>query len=744
MQLESTMSLLQIMARVSRWLALALLLVAQASLAAEQARPRIGLVLSGGGARGAAHVGVLKVLDEMKIPIDAVAGTSMGAVVGGLYASGMSGAEVEELLRSVNWRDAFRDRPPRAELGYRRKQDDRNFLVRYSLGLRANGVVLPRGLVQGQKLEQVLRNATLPVAEVRNFDRLPIPFRAIATDLESGEAVCMESGDLVTAMRSSLSAPGVFEPAQRDGRLLVDGGLVDNLPIDIARSMHVDMLIVVDVSFPLFVRDELNSPLDVTNQAFAIMIRARTQEQRAKLHASDIVIEPSLGRFTSGDFSRVPQALRAGEEAARLLAEKLRPLSVSDADYRQYLAQRNPRELNTPLLEFIRVSPESQQYASLVQARMKDLLGKPLNQEVVKQRLSSLYALDLFESIDYNLVDTAGRSGLELSLRRKRSGPNYVRVGLNLEDDFEGNSRYNAAVRLIMTELNSRGGEWLTDLQVGDNLKVFTELYQPWSLASRYFVAPRLEAQERSVFARQGPDRIGEVRVRTSEVGLDLGRELSSWGEVRLGLQRGMGRSNVLIGDQSLPTDEFQRGGFFLRFAYDKLDNIFFPRRGQLFEFESRWERGGLGADQNFETYSASWLIARSSGRNTLIFSTDLGTTSDDLTTPENFFSVGGFLNLSGLPPGLLAGPHFAVGRLIYYRQIGRGGAGVLDFPAYIGASLEAGNVWQDRDDASFGGLRKDASLFFGIDSPLGPVYVGAGFDEGGGRAFYLFLGRTF
>ena len=735
------MSLLQIMAR---WSVLLLLCVAQTTLAAEQPRPRIGLVLSGGAARGAAHVGVLKVLDEMHIPVDAVAGTSMGAVVGGLYSSGMSGAEMEALLRSVNWRDAFRDRPPRQDLGYRRKQDDRNFLVRYSLGLRSEGVVLPRGLVQGQKLEQVLRNATLPVAQIRRFDELPIPFRAVATDLESGERVCMESGDLATAMRGSLSAPGVFEPAQREGRLLVDGGLVDNLPIDIARSMNVDRLIVVDVSFPLFVRDELNTPIDVTNQAFAIMIRSRTLEQRAKLKPEDIVIEPELGRLTSSDFTKVPQAVRAGEQAARLMAKQLQALALGDAEYQQYLAQRNPRELTKPVVDFIRVTPESQQYSDLVQARMDDLQGQPLDQEVVKDRLSSLYALDLFESIDYNLVDDDGRNGLELNLRRKRAGPNYVRVGLNLEDDFEGNSRYNAAVRLIMTELNSRGAEWLTDLQVGDNLKIFSELYQPWSLASRYFVAPRFEAQERSVFARQGTDRIGEFRVRTVEGGLDFGRELSSWGELRVGLQRGTGRSNVLVGDQTLPTDEFERGGFFLRFAYDKLDSIFFPRKGQLFEFESRWERAGLGADQNFETYSASFLIARSLGRNTLIFSTDLGTTSDDLTTPENFFSVGGFLNLSGLPPGLLAGPHFAVGRLIYYRQIGRGGSGVLDFPAYIGASIEAGNVWQDRDDASFGGLRKDASLFFGVDSPLGPVYLGAGFDEGGGRAFYLFLGRTF
>jgi NTE family protein len=267
------------------------------------------LVLSGGGARGAAHVGVLKVLEQMHVPIDAIAGTSMGAVVGGLYASGMSAAEIESLLRSVNWQDAFQDRPPRAELGYRRKQDDRNFLVRFAFGLTEKGVVLPQGFVQGQKLEQVLRNATLPVSEIQDFNRLPVPFRAVATDLETGAAVVLKSGDLVTAMRASMSAPGVFAPAQRDGRLLIDGGIVDNLPIDVARAMGVDVLIVVDVSFPLYERDELTSPLEVTNQAFAILIRSRTQEQRAKLAANDIVIDPKLPHFASTDFGRVPQEL---------------------------------------------------------------------------------------------------------------------------------------------------------------------------------------------------------------------------------------------------------------------------------------------------------------------------------------------------------------------------------------------------------------------------------------------------
>jgi NTE family protein len=729
-------------------------LCATSAIAAESPRPRVGLVLSGGGARGAAHVGVLKVLDEMRVPVDAIAGTSMGAVVGGLYASGMSAQDIEKLISSVNWQDAFQDRPPRAELGFRRKQDDRNFLVRYALGIREGRFVLPGGLVQGQKLEQVLRTATLPVADVQNFDRLPIPFRAIATDLESGEAVLMDSGDLVTAMRASMSAPGVFSPAQRDGRLLVDGGLVENLPIDAAKQMGVDLLIVVDVSFPLYVRDELRSPLEVTNQAFAIMIRRHTLEQRARLGAKDIVIDPPLGRFASADFTRVPQALRAGESAARDARQTLAALSLNQDDYLRYLASRNPRTTIPPVIDFVRPDGESTEYARLIDATMQNVVGKPLDKELMQRRMSSIYALDRFESIDYTVVEDEGRTGLQMNLKRKSWGPNYARFGLNLEDDFEGNSRYNAAVRIIMTELNSLGAEWLTDLQIGENPRVFTEFYQPLALGRRYFFAPHLEFDEHSIYTLDGTVRSAEYRVRTLEGGLDIGREFSNWGEMRVGLRRGRGRSHLLIGDQTLdaddvkdPTlalDEFSRGGFFTRFSYDKLDSIYFPRRGQQFALEWRGERRAFGADTDFDTVSMTWLFARSIDRNTLIFWTDMGTAIDDVSTPDSLFRLGGFFNLSGLAPGYLSGPHYGIARLIYYRKVGRGGSGVLDLPAYLGVSLEAGNTWQTRDKISTGDLHKDMSLFFGVDTPLGPVYLATGFDESGDKAAYLFLGRTF
>src|SRR3984957_13738046 len=278
-------------------------------------RPRICVVLSGGGARGIAHIGVLKVLEDLKIPIDCIAGTSMGAVVGGLYASGMSAHDIEKTMRSVDWQEAFHDSPPRRDLNFRRKQDDRNFLVRLPLGLKHGQILLPKGLIQGQKLEETLRQLTLPFSNTTDFDQLPTPFRAVATDLLTGSAVLMDKGDLSIAMRASISAPGLFAPVESQGRVLVDGGLAENLPIDVARDMHADILIVSDVSFPLQSRDALDSALSISNQMLAILVRKDADRQRATLGKQDVLIEPLLGGASSTNFSVPSSTIPAGEDA---------------------------------------------------------------------------------------------------------------------------------------------------------------------------------------------------------------------------------------------------------------------------------------------------------------------------------------------------------------------------------------------------------------------------------------------
>ncbi|MDE2348702.1 MAG: patatin-like phospholipase family protein [Gammaproteobacteria bacterium] len=715
------------------------------------ARPRICLVLSGGGARGLAHVGVLKVLEQLRVPVDCVAGTSMGAVVGGLYASGMTPGAIERAMRSVDWQEAFRDAPPRRDLAFRRKQDDRNFLVRLPLGLKHGAFLLPKGLIQGQKLQETLRRLTLPYDHMASFDALPTPFRAVATDLETGKAVILDQGDLAVAMRASMSAPGVFAPVDSGGRLLVDGGLAENLPIDVARAMGADVLIVVDVQFPLQSRSHLKSALAISDQMLAILVRRDSDRQKATLGPSDVLIQPDLGETGSTDFSVVAQTIGLGAQAALAVRAKLSGLALSPAAYRRYAQRRERAPAAGPVIRFVRVDASSRPYARTIEATMHSLIGRPLDVAAVGARITELYGLGLFETVDYRLVSegtgAARREGIEVRARRKSWGPNYVRFGLNLQDDFQGNSQYNAAARFLVTEINDLGAEWSTDLQIGSNPKVFSEFYQPLSARRRWFVAPsgRVEVRDLRLYSKDVA--IADFREREAEADLDLGRELGNWGEVRVGVHRINGNTRVRFGDPTLVDQKFNNGQLFFKWSYDRLDSVDFPRAGQTYSLQWTGDRTGLGSAQPIDRVAADWLMARSRGRDTLLLWSSAGATvrgSIKPTSIQDFYTLGGFLNLSGLAAGSLDGPNFAIVRSAYLRKIGHGGAGLLEFPAYLGVSVEAGNVWQRRGQISYGGAHKDIALFLGLDTLLGPLYVGGGYDTRGLSAYYLFLGRTF
>jgi NTE family protein len=714
-------------------------------------RPRICLVLSGGGARGMAHIGVLKVLEELKVPIDCIAGTSMGAVVGGLYASGMTPDQIAAVMQSVDWQEAFRDSPPRRDLAFRRKQDDRNFLVRLPLGLKHGHLLLPKGLIQGQKLQETLRRLTLPFSNTTDFDQLPTPFRAVATDLETGQAVVMDEGDLSIAMRASISAPGVFAPVDHGGRLLVDGGLAENLPIDAARSMHPDILIVSDVSFPLQPREKLDSALSISNQMLAILVRKDADHQKATLGLKDIEIDPNLGLAAPTDFNIAATTIARGEDAARRAAARLEELSVGDSAFAAYLARRATREPGLPFIHFVRVDPQSKRYEKTILAEMQPLAGKPLDPKDVSERITELYGLGYFESLDYTLANdgtAAGEdSGIEVRARRKSWGPNYVRFGLDLQDDFQGNTRYNAAARFLMTEINTLGAELQTDVQIGSDPKLMSEFYQPLDARHWWFVAPsgRIEAHDLPIYVKNL--EVADFRDREFEGDFDIGRNLGNWGEIRIGYHRINGLEYDRYGNPDLVTPNYNNGELFFKFSYDRLDNLHFPREGQTFTLQWDANRTDLGSDFSFDRVTADYLVAGSRGRNTLLFWTSAGTTVDGAVKPtdvQDFYALGGFFNLSGLAPLSLLGPHYAITRLIYFRKIGHGGEGLFEFPAYIGMSLELGNTWQHRGDISYGSAHKDASLFIAFDTFLGPVYLGSGYDQTGNAGYYLFLGRTF
>jgi len=722
------------------------------SAQAETARPRIGLVLSGGGARGAAHIGVLKVLEENHVPVDAIAGTSMGAVVGGLYASGLSAADIERVMTSVDWQDAFRDRPARADLNFRRKLEDQTYLVKFPLGLKGGEFRLPRGLVQGQKLTQILRGLTLPVAPIANFDDLAIPFRAVATDIVTGDRVVLDHGDLTTAMRASLSAPGVFSPVDSEGRMLVDGGLSSNLPVDVAREMGVDILIVVDCGFPLLERGKLISVATVSNQMLAILIRHNTAEQRKTLKDSDVLIDPALGDFSSLDFSQHAKAMRLGEEAARGQSQRLAALGVPADEFQRIVATRAARRSGLPDIKFLRVEEGSERYEGAIHALFGDQVGRPINVKKLERRVGELYGQGNLETLDYQVVQADPETGeppgygLSLNTRRNSWGPNYLRFGLQLQSDFNGNSSFNAAARSTMAEITQYGGEWVVDLQLGETPRVSTELYLPVGYRSRWFVMPHGEFQIRTLPLINDDDRIlAEFRVRSTDYGLDLGRELGNYGEIRVGAGRTVGSTSVLVGDPLLPATDFDTHNFFSEFRYDTVDNVNFPRHGASFQLGWRNERESGGGTPDADLFVFDQLYAHSWGRNTAILWTSGGTRlDDDVDQVRSYFSLGGFLNMSGITPESLVGPQYAIARGIYYRQVGRGGQGFLNVPVFVGSSIEVGNVWNTRSDISFDSAQTNGSLFIGLDTLLGPVYLATGFSEGGGSAYYLFLGRTF
>jgi NTE family protein len=708
---------------------------------ADGERLRIGLVLGGGGARGAAHIGVLKELERLRIPVDAIAGTSMGAIVGGLYASGVSPDELHRVIESLDWNDAFQDTAQREDLTYRRKQDDVEFPIDFELGLNGGSLQLPMGLIQGQKLGLILRNLTTPVAHVQDFDDLPIPFRAVASDIETGEAYVITQGDLPLAMRASMSAPGIFAPVVIDGRTLVDGGLSGNVPVQALREMDVDVIIAVDVEFPLYSAEKLTSALDITAQMLTILIRKETRRQLEGLDEDDTLIRPNLGDFGSTNFAEIGDAVEPGAVATADMAGRLRRYSISEDAYRQYQANRTqPREqAYTP--EFVRVVDDGPLSERVLEARLKTEAGEEVTDRLLAADAARLYGLDLYSQVGYRLVRDGGRLGVEFHTIAKSWGPNILQFGISIEDDFEGSTAFNVSSRYTRVGVNSFGAEWRTDLQLGTEPYLTSEFYQPLSYDSRYFIAPRIDLEQTNFNAFADGESIARFRVSSAEFAVDVGRELERWGEVRVGAFRGTGNARVKVGDAAIPNIDFATGGMYTSFGIDTLDDAHIPRHGSRLDTTVTMSRPGFGADSNFDTLEGAYSTVWTRGRNSLQFGIDFRTTiqSDDLI--QNFFPLGGFLRLSGLERGEISGPHAGLTRLVYYRRSGETGGGLFDIPLYLGASLEAGNVWQTRSEITFDSLLVNGSVFAGYDTYFGPLFLGAGFAEDGDTSFYLFLG---
>ena len=703
-------------------------------------RPKVGLVLGGGGARGAAHIGVLKELERLRIPVDAIAGTSMGAIVGGLYATGMSAAELEQLVGSVDWAGALTDEADRKDLSFRRKQDDAQVPIDFELGIRDSELVLPTGVVQGQKLDMLLRELTMSAANINDFDQLPIPFRAIASDIERGEIWVMDMGDLAQSIRASMSVPGVFAPVRIGDRLLVDGGLVGNLPIEVMQEMGVDIIIAVDVEFPLYTSEELGSALAVSEQMLTILIRRETLREIDRLGERDVLIRPELGVFASTNFGEILDTIEPGQAAVQEHADRLQDIALDEEAWIAYVADRELPVSPASSLAFVRVVHDGILAPEVLESKLGVKAGDPIDHAVLAQNADRLYGLRYFEQVTYRLIEEEEGTGVEYRARTKSWGPSFLQFGVSLEDDFEGSTGFNLSARMTRAGVNRLGAEWRSDLQLGTDPRLFSEFYQPLSFNSRLFIVPHIELDQSNINAFFMDETVARLRLSEAEAGLAFGRELGRIGEFRVGVFRGLGEARVTVGDPALPNVDFDTGGAFARLRFDTLDDARFPRRGVRSDLIWTMSRPGLGADSEFDTIEGEFAQTWSRGKNSLQLGLSYATTLESDSTLQDYFPLGGFLRLSGLERGEIRGPHAALAKLVYYRRIGET-SGVLDTPVYLGFSAEAGNVWQERSDMSFDSMLLNGSVFAGFDTFIGPVYLAAGFGEMGESNVYLFVG---
>jgi NTE family protein len=735
---------------VIRCLLLAALLLNAAGAFAQEKKPRIGLVLGGGGARGMAHLGVLKVLEEMRIPISCVAGTSMGALVGGVYAAGVPVEEMTERVGRIDWRDMFKDDPPRAEKPFRAKQDDFQNLFAFELGQRGLSLLLPPGATAGYKFEFLLREMVARSGNFaqQDFDLLPIPYRALATNIENGTSRVFRRGDLVKAMRASMSVPGAIAPVEIDGALYVDGGLLQNLPVAAAREACADVVIAVNVGSELLRREELGTAFGISLQMLNVLMEQNVRSSLASLTSADVLITPELGAFSSADFETAAMLIPRGEAAARAQAEKLRKFSATESEYQAWRASLAARLASVPPVTEVRVATgRGRVNPQVIERELAEVPGIDLRRRTERDfsvanlnvRLEQVYGGGDFERMDYEFIDGPAGRAVEVRGVEKSWGPNYVKFGLGLAADSD-QTRFNLGISLRATWLNSLGAEWRNDVQLGFSNRLASEFYQPLSFRSGAFVAPRIELNERPIAFFVEGRRIGEYTVATARAHLDAGLQ-NKYGELRLGAFTGSLNAKEDFGLVTLlPDYSIAQTGYTASAILDQIDRPQFPRSGVYASIKafgivrSDDPEGVYGKAEGFALAAKSW------GNHTLQLAGYYGDTIHGETPVYDPFLLGGFLRGSGYRMDELFGASAALIRVVYTNRLA-----TLPHPlgsgVYVGGSLEAtrARTGLEGDDDT----RPSASVFLGIDTFLGPAYFAFGQALSGDKpwSFYLILG---
>ena len=542
-----------------------------------------------------------------------------------------------------------------------------------------------------------------------------------------------------------MSIPAALSPIEIDGRLLVDGGIVLNLPVDVAREMGAEIVIAVDISSELLARETLRSVLDVTSQLTNMLTRNGTLQQRAKLNSNDLLLVPTFGGdLTSMDFARMSETIQTGYDTVMQNRAEFEHLSLSEVEYDAFVAaRRDPRMSELPIVEFVRLDNEGPVADSVVDARLGAIkLDEPLDVDAVERAMNTVYGLDYYQNVRYGLVDDSEGTGIELQLDARSWGPNYLQLGMEYSSAADSDSLFGLAASYLSTAINPLGGEWRATVVIGDEPALVADLYQPFGAKGLYFYAPSLNLESTQFNVYEGDERITEAQLREATLEFAVGRELLTYGEYRFGLRAARGAFDLRVGDPTqISEEDFQRGEFFGRFSVDTMDSVSFPREGAQAILEWRASRQQLlEADADFDQLLVAASYAKTWGRHTVLTTLRWDATVSGTAADSRLFRMGGFFDISGLNRNQLSGQHATRVGAAYYRRIGD----LALFPAFAGMSIELGNVWETREDISSRGAIFGGSFWAGVDTPIGPVYIGYGRAEGSEDAFYVSLGRVF
>ena len=714
------------------------------SNAASKQRPKIGLVLSGGGARGFAHIGVLKVLEQNNIPIDYVVGTSMGSIIGGLYAIGMTPEEIESGVNGISWEKVFKDFANRDYKSFRRKQDDFDFFNLHRIGVTRDGLQISPGLIEGQQIELALDRLAYPGFHIQDFDKFRIPFRAIATDIATGKPFIIKHGNLARAMRASMSIPGALPPITINDTLLVDGGIANNVPIDIARDMGADIVIVVDVSAPLATREDIKSGIDVTGQLTTILTRRIADFQLETLKGDDVLIVPLEQDISSSDFDKYPELIKSGEVAATKKLDSIKKLSLPYEDYATYVSGLPVVANREPVISFIEIKNKTALRDDIMRVRIHQKIGEPLDIPQLEQDLSYIYGLDYSGSVVYSLEQRDGKTGLIIYVRDREWAHSYLQFGLSIESALEIQSINNFYVSYNKNNLNNLAGEFRAVGSIGNEPSIGAELYQPLNADLDVYVSAETGIDTNVVPTLLDGHIESTQRFNRKYITLSTGKIFHQTTALSLGMRYNDGKITSISGLSVDTETKFIESYYYAKLLHDSLDNSSFPNTGSFSNISYRVNRKDIGADANYEQLKIEAGGAGTFGRYTIfsriLMETIIDEFSDSQLRANQLFWRGGFMELSGTIRNELFGQHFGLVETAFYKRLGD----ITFLPMYTGFSLEAGNAWLHSSEINSSNIRFAGSLFVGADTFLGPIYIAIGATDRGDAAFYFNIGKTF